>query len=78
MQKEHTSNYMAFTKAVALSAGQQTETSLNFGEGWGEVVEIEAVVHQLSANKTTGQTYDRSSSADDDPTHGCGRQAYDG
>lgn len=49
---------MAFTKAVAFSAAQGVETSLNFGEGWGEVVEIESVVHQLSANKTTGETYD--------------------
>jgi len=43
---------------AGFSAASQIESSLNFGEGWGEVVEIEAVVHQLSANKTTGQTYD--------------------
>lgn len=49
---------MAFQKAVGFSAAQQVETSLNFGEGWGEVVEAAAVVHQLSQNKTTGETYD--------------------
>lgn len=43
---------------VGYAAGDAVETGLNFNEGWGEVVEISAIVHQFPANKTTGEQSD--------------------
>jgi hypothetical protein len=43
---------------VSFATKDAVETSLNFGEGWGEIVEIRSVVHQFPDNKTTGESYD--------------------